>query len=90
VCASSPLRSWRKHAAKLKGEGLAWVEVHSHLEYATRAAYGRVRTILREPNEQEKGQISALDTRKKEIEAQRQTLRATRIALQSCRIWRTC
>ena len=59
-----------KHAAKLKAEGLPWVEVHAHLEYATRSAYGRVRTILREPNEQEKGQIAALDARKKEIEAQ--------------------
>src|SRR5260370_36725882 len=27
-----------KHPAKLKGEGLAWVEVHSQLEYGTRAA----------------------------------------------------
>jgi ParB family chromosome partitioning protein len=58
-----------KHAAKLKGEELAWVEVHTHLEYATRAAYGRVRTILREPTEEEQGQIAALDARKKEIAA---------------------
>src|SRR5258708_11298014 len=59
-----------KHAAKLKGEGPAWVKVHTHLEYATRAAYGRVRTILREPTEEEQAQISALNARKKEIEAQ--------------------
>ena len=59
-----------KHAAKLKGEGLAWVEVHANLEYATRAAYGRVWTILREPTEEEQGKIAALDARKKEIEAQ--------------------
>jgi ParB family chromosome partitioning protein len=58
-----------KHAAKLKAEGLAWVEVHTHLEYASRAAYGRVRTILREPTEEEQGLIAALDARKREIEA---------------------
>jgi ParB family chromosome partitioning protein len=59
-----------KYAAQLKGEGLAWVDVHLQMDYAARAAYGRVRTILREPTEQEKAQLVALDTQKKEIEAQ--------------------
>ena len=59
-----------KHAAKLKGEGLAWVEVHTHLDYAACAAYGRVRTILRDPTEDEQVHLAALDARKKEIDAQ--------------------
>lgn len=59
-----------KHAAQLKGEGLAWVEVHTHLDYATRAAYGRVQTSFRAPTDQEQANLAALAARKQEIEAQ--------------------
>lgn len=58
-----------KHAAQLKAEGLAWVEVTPHLDYASLAAHGRVRTILREPTEQEQTQLDVLSKRQAEIEA---------------------
>ncbi len=58
-----------KRAAQLKAEGLAWVDVTPHLDYAGRAEYGRVRTILREPTEQEQAQLDALIVRQAEIEA---------------------
>lgn len=59
----------QKHAAQLKTEGLAWVDVCPALDYASRAAYGRVRTILRDPTEQERQQQEALTMRQSEIEA---------------------
>ena len=58
-----------KHAAALKAEGLAWVEVTPHLDYASLSAYGRVRTLLREPTEPEQAQLNALNARQSEIEA---------------------
>jgi ParB family transcriptional regulator, chromosome partitioning protein len=42
-----------KCAAKLRAEGLAWVEVAVRMDYAKRATYGHVRTVEREPTEQE-------------------------------------
>jgi ParB family chromosome partitioning protein len=59
----------QRHAAQLKAEGLSWVDVHPTLDYASRAAYGRVRMILRDPSEQERQQHEALTAQQSEIEA---------------------
>lgn len=53
-----------KCAEKLRKEGIAWVHVFPELDYAERAKYGRVRTVYRDPTEEEQ---SALD----EIAAER-------------------
>ncbi len=59
----------QKHAAQLKTEGLVWVDVYTTLDYASRSAYGRVRTILRDPTEQERQKQEALTARQSEVEA---------------------
>jgi len=59
-----------KHAEKLKEEGLAWVEMHPQWSYADRAAYGRVRTILRPASEAEQAQLDVLTARRAELETQ--------------------
>jgi ParB family chromosome partitioning protein len=59
-----------KHAAKLKEEGVAWVDVRPQWSYADRAGYGRVRASLRPPTEEEQARLSALNTRRMELDAQ--------------------
>jgi len=59
-----------KHAAKLKEEGVTWVEVRPQWGYSDRAEYGRVRTTLRPPTGEEQTQIDALNARRAEIDAQ--------------------
>ena len=58
-----------KRAAKLRAEGVAWVETHLTFDYAARAAYGRVRTTLRARNAEEQSQLDALKARCEELEA---------------------
>jgi ParB family chromosome partitioning protein len=59
-----------KHAARLKEEGVAWVEVHPQWDYSDRAAYGRARTTLRTATDDEQAQINMLNARRGEIDAQ--------------------
>jgi len=59
-----------KHAAKLSAEGVAWVEVAVRMDYAKRATYGYVRTVRREPTEQESQALAAARSRLDEIETQ--------------------
>ncbi len=58
-----------KHAAKLRAEGIAWVETHLTFDYAARAAYGQVRATLRARNAEEQGQLDALRAQREEIQA---------------------
>lgn len=59
-----------KHAARVKNDGNAWVDVTPHLDYADLAAYERVRTVLREPTPEEQSAIDDLTARQTEIEKQ--------------------
>lgn len=57
-------------AAKLKREGLPWVDVHLQLDYATRAAYGSVGTVEREPNATERKRLDRLNAEREQLAAQ--------------------
>jgi ParB family chromosome partitioning protein len=59
-----------RHAAKLTAEGVAWVEVAVRMDYAKRATYGYVRTVRREPTEEETQTLAAARSRLHEVEAQ--------------------
>lgn len=59
-----------KVAAKLKREGLPWVDVHLRLDYATRAAYGSVGTVEREPNPAEHKKLERLNAEREQLIAQ--------------------
>jgi ParB family chromosome partitioning protein len=59
-----------KVAAKLKREGLPWVDVHLQLDYATRAAYGPVGTVEREPNAAERKKLDRLNAEREQFIAQ--------------------
>jgi ParB family chromosome partitioning protein len=59
-----------KHAAQVQAEGLPWVEVRPDWDYASRAEYGRVRTIVREPTEAERQAMEEVNGRKAQVEAQ--------------------
>lgn len=62
----------QKRAARIqKEDGIAWVDVHPTLDYATRATYGRVRTVQREPTPEEKQQLQTLESRLKQLEEAR-------------------
>jgi ParB family chromosome partitioning protein len=56
-----------KHAAKLRAEGLPWVETRVRFEYATRATYGRVRMIEREPTLEERQELEELESRQEQL-----------------------
>jgi ParB family chromosome partitioning protein len=58
-----------KQAQKLKAEGLAWVDVSPRLDYAVRAAYGRVGTTTREPTKKERGKLEAFEHELAEVQA---------------------
>lgn len=58
-----------KHAAKLRAEGITWVETRLTFDYAARAAYGRVRATLRARNEEEQGQLDMLRAQREELQA---------------------
>ena len=58
-----------KHAAQLQAEGLHWVDVRPEWDYASRAEYGRVGTIVREPTEAESQRLEEVTARKTQVEA---------------------
>lgn len=59
-----------RHAAKLTAEGVPWVEVSVRMDYAKRATYGYVRTVRREPTEEETQILAAARNRLHEVEVQ--------------------
>jgi len=58
-----------KQAAKLRAEGLAWVEAHLRFDYATRATYGHVMTLERDPTDEERQELEALQERQSTLGA---------------------
>lgn len=59
-----------KCAERLRKEGIAWVHVCAEFDYAARAAYGRVRTAFRDPNEEEQRTLEAISTEREQLQAQ--------------------
>lgn len=60
-----------KRAEEIKRkEGHAWVEARTSVDYATLAAYGRVRVIMREPTEAEQAHLAAITKEREEIRAE--------------------
>ena len=57
-----------RHAAKLTAEGVAWVEVSVRMDYAKRATYGYVRTVRREPTEEETQTLAAARNLRRDAE----------------------
>src|SRR5579872_361220 len=50
----------QKQAKQLEADGCAWVLVTLQLDYSEFSSYGHVRTVYREPTEEEQAQIDAL------------------------------
>ena len=59
-----------KCAEKLRKEGVAWVHVSPEFDYATRATYGWVKTVLRNPTEAERVTLEAIATERHHITSQ--------------------
>lgn len=57
----------RTHAAKVKKEGYAWIEVSPHIDYATLSTYGRVAYHPRPLTEDEAAALDALETQREEV-----------------------
>lgn len=62
-----------QHAAKVRREGAAWVDIAPQADYSVRSAYGRVGTMLREPTDRERAQLASLTARKTQVEQQIET-----------------
>ncbi len=59
----------KKAAKQVEKEGFAWVEVHPHLDYSERNAYGHAKTINREPTEEEQAELAALKAEDVKLQA---------------------
>jgi ParB family transcriptional regulator, chromosome partitioning protein len=59
-----------KHAEKIKAEGHAWVEVTPHVDYADRAAFGHVHSVLRDPTEEEQSQLAVIRQARLKIDSE--------------------
>lgn len=59
-----------KCAEKLRKEGVAWVHVSAEFDYASRATYGWVKTVLRNPTEAEGVTLEAIGTERDRIASQ--------------------
>lgn len=57
-----------RRAAAVKKEGFAWVEVDLGMDYSKRAAYGHVRTLSREPTQEEADRLQSARERLDAIE----------------------
>jgi ParB family transcriptional regulator, chromosome partitioning protein len=57
-----------RRAAAVKKEGFAWVDVDLDMDYSKRAAYGRVRTVSREPTQEEADMLANARERLNAIE----------------------
>ena len=59
-----------KHAERVRKEGVAWVHVHIGFDYATRATYGRVKSVLRDPTDEEQKTLQAIAAERERLQAQ--------------------
>jgi len=59
-----------KVVAKLKREGLPWVDVHLQLDYAARAAYGAVGMVEREASAAERKRLDRLNAEREQLAEQ--------------------
>jgi ParB family chromosome partitioning protein len=59
-----------KCAERLRREGLAWVHAHIELDYAARAAYGRVKTIRRDATDEEQKTLGTIATEREQLRAE--------------------
>lgn len=57
-----------RRAAAVKKEGFAWVDFDIDMDYSKRAAYGQVRTVLREPTQEEADILASARERLKTVE----------------------
>lgn len=63
-----------KCAEKVRKEGVAWVHVCLDFDYATRAAYKHVKTVFRDPTEEEQKALDGVATELGQIESQLEEL----------------
>lgn len=59
-----------KAAEKVRKEGLAWVQVCVEFDYATRAAYKPVKTVFRDPTEEEQKALDDIAAEQGRIESE--------------------
>lgn len=59
-----------KCAAKVRKEGIAWAHVCLDLDYATRAAYPPVKTVFRDPTEEEQKALDDIAAEREQIEGE--------------------
>lgn len=64
------LEKLNRAAEAIKEEGHAWVEVRTTFDYSDRAEFGQVRTVRREPDEEEQAKTEALETELEAMEAE--------------------
>lgn len=58
---SLALEKLNQAVESIKEEGYAWVQVRTRFDYSDLAEFGRVRTVRREPTEEEQARMDALD-----------------------------
>jgi ParB family chromosome partitioning protein len=66
---SLALEKLNQSVESVKGEGFAWVEVHTTFDYSDEANFGRMRSESRQPTDVEQEQIDALEAERSAIEA---------------------
>ncbi|SEO26336.1 chromosome partitioning protein, ParB family [Nitrosospira multiformis] len=69
---SLALEKLNQAVAPLKEEGYAWVQVRTTFDYSDLAEFGRVRTVKREPTEEEQARMDALTAEMEAIEAEQE------------------
>jgi ParB family chromosome partitioning protein len=63
------LAKLNKAAKQVEKEGFAWVEVRVRLDYAERNAFGHVRTMRRDPTDDERKERAAIDAEQVKLDA---------------------
>lgn len=58
---SLALEKLNQAVESIKEEGYAWVQVRTRFDYSDLAEFGRIRTVRREPTEEEQARMEALD-----------------------------
>jgi ParB family chromosome partitioning protein len=58
---SLALEKLNQAVESIKEEGYAWVQIRTQFDYSDLAEFGRIRTIRREPTEEEQARMDALD-----------------------------